>query len=181
MIARGDRMTGQDLLDMARAAQSALRARAGYGAVGAASDRGISFGVEPDAEDLRDCVRAVHTTNAVAPLFGLVEFYGGLEADEGPSLMTMRRPMVSAADRLGILRWEGCSYSDVPWVQIAGVSAVRVGVSRTLKQGERLTSFRNSYNAFPFACGHIRVLQDAGAVEGETNVRLAIVHFTEEP
>ena len=181
MISRGDRMTGQNLLDMARAAQSALHARAGYGAVGMNSERGISVGVEPSAEDLRDCVRAMHTTNAVAPLFGLVEFYGGLEADEGPSLMTMRRPVISAADRLGILRWEGCDYGDAPWVQIAGVSAVRVGVNRTLIQHERLTSFRNSYNAYPFACGHIRVLADSGAVDGETGVRLAIVHFTEEP
>jgi hypothetical protein len=183
MLNRGDRLTADTLLEMSRGAASGLRARAGYGVVGGLNDRGFAIGVEPTAENLRDCIHAVHIMRAAAPMWGVVEVHSGIECGYGPDLAICRRPIVTCANRMGVLRVAGCvgDGREAPWVQIQGVTPVRVRADRALIEGERLTTFRDSYDAIPFCIGRLRVLADQGAFPGEPGVRLAIAQIVEEP
>jgi len=160
-----------------------LDGRAGPGVAGRAGPSGVTFGLQPTPQDLRDCIQAAYSGDDAEP-WSVVEIY---QFPEGlsPQYGGCRMPTTGGLSRLGIIQFTGVKDGDVPWVRYAGPSPVRYdkdslpdGWPWDLQSGDRLGCSMRSPLAIFSEAGPLRV-QDL-ADDFDNGDGCAIVEITRE-
>lgn len=176
----GSSLTAKDVNAIISAANTTSRLRSGDGIAISTVGGGLAIAAQPQPSDLRDCVKAKHTSQSSAPIYGVGEIYDALDTGTGETIAQTRRPTYSGFSRIGIYQ-AGASANDMTWLRTTGVGVVLYAKASlpsgvTLAGGMRLGCAGGTYYAQYDALGPMLV-QDVGD-DIDSNYGYAAVRMT---